>query len=179
MKYKVKSFGFSLVEMMVVIAITGIITAAATPAFRAIFLKNTTIAYTNDFKLALYLAQNEAVKRNIRVTLKPSSASNSIWEGGWNIFQDNDEDGLHDSNEETIYSYVPSANNYTLKSKIAAYANDFAFNSLGEPVTHLGSASNGEFTLCDPDNNGLLSRIVKISFSGNITVSEGDSTTCD
>ncbi len=173
------SSGFTLVELITTVSVLGILTAIAMPSLKTIFLKNTTTAYSNDFKMALYLAQNEAVRRNIQVTIKPTTTSNSVWQNGWNIFEDANKDGNLDTGEELIYIYTPSATNYTLKSQISNFDASVAFNPLGEPVVaNTGTSSNGQFTLCDPDNNGLLSKIITISFSGNIIINEGISNTC-
>ncbi|MEE9351351.1 MAG: GspH/FimT family pseudopilin [Thiotrichaceae bacterium] len=179
MNNKSNQSGFTLVELIVTVSILGILTAAAMPSLKTIFLKNTTIAYSNDFKMALYLAQNEAIKRNIQVTIKPTTASSTTWQDGWDIFEDTDNDGTQDTGEELIYSYTPSATNFTLKSETSSFDTSLAFNPMGEPIVATsGASSSGEFTLCGPDNDGLLARIIKVSFSGNIIINEGVSDTC-
>ncbi len=171
------SSGFTLIEMMITLCIAGIMLAVATPSFRAILLKNTTITYTNDFKMALYQAQNEAITRNTRVSIQAKTTTNNLWEDGWNIFEDTNSNNSYDSASETlIRTYEPTAKNHSLKSSYSSFNTSIGFNSLGEPVTSSGASSSAEFRLCDPDNNTDLSRTLKVSFSGNITVSEGTST---
>ncbi len=169
--------GFTLVELLITVSIAGIIFAMAVPSFRAIFLNNKTVAYANDFKTALYQAQNEAITRNIRVAIQAKTTANNLWEDGWNIFEDSNENNSYDSASETlIQTYTPEATNHSLKSSYSSFYTDIAFNAQGEPVTSTGTSSSGEFRLCGPDNDTNKSRTIKVSFSGNITVSEGTST---
>ena len=175
MNNKGKQLGFTLTEMMVTIAIAGILLGAAIPSFQAIFLKNTTIAYTDDFKMALYLAQSEAVKRNTNILIAPKTTGNDIWEDGWNIFIDGNSNNTFESaDDELIRTYTPSANNYRLESSLSGFDTGLAFNSLGEPSTSSGTASGVEFWVCGQNSNDSQSRrTVTVSFAGSIIVKEG------
>jgi len=176
MNKKENQSGFTLVEMIVTVGIAGIFLSIAIPSFKGLFLRNTTAAYTSDFQIALNHAQNEAIKRNVRVTVEAKTTGNDLWEDGWNIFQDSNQNGNFDTaTEELIYTYTPSSSNHTLKSKTSDFNTDISFNSFGEPITRLGVSSSAEFRLCGPDNSTSLSRTVKASISGNITVTEGSS----
>jgi len=170
-----KKSGFTLTELMVAVAISGILLSAAIPSFKTLFLRNTTIAYTDDFKMALYIAQSEAVKRNSRVSITTKTNGNNLWEDGWDVFQDNDEDGSFDSGEELIQTYTPDATNYTLKSLPDGgnFNTDISFNALGEPITSAGLSASAEFRICGPDNDTTLSRTITTSFSGRIVVTAG------
>ena len=80
--------GFTLIEILVVIAIVGIITMIATPSFRSMLVSNEIRSAVNDWTLALQTARSEAVRQRARVTVCPSSdgstcKSSSSYDIGW------------------------------------------------------------------------------------------------
>lgn len=77
--------GFSLVEMMVVIAIIAILSSVALPAFDNMMMTNSLRAYANTFLASVHLARAEAVKRNTQVTMCVSSDGATCNSGGWEL----------------------------------------------------------------------------------------------
>ncbi|MDB5762387.1 MAG: methylation [Herminiimonas sp.] len=80
--------GFTLIELMVVIAVTAILLATAAPSFNDIVLGNKLGSYANNLVASASLARSEAIKRNTAVTLCVSSDGTSCtttggWEQGW------------------------------------------------------------------------------------------------
>ncbi|MFZ3186136.1 MAG: GspH/FimT family pseudopilin, partial [Pseudomonas sp.] len=80
--------GFSLVELMVALAVAAILAGIAIPAFDSFTLKNRLSTYASAFSASARLARSEALKRNTPVTLCRSSdgstcADSGSWEQGW------------------------------------------------------------------------------------------------
>ncbi len=75
--------GFTLVEMMIVLAVMAIIAAIAVPSFQSVITTNTLATQANDLVAALNYARSEAVKRRQTVTLTANNGTN--WENGWTI----------------------------------------------------------------------------------------------
>ncbi|NVO04651.1 MAG: GspH/FimT family pseudopilin [Rhodoferax sp.] len=78
-----RSAGFTLVELMVTVAMLAILIALAAPSFQSLLsglqVSNTAFALVSD----LTLARNEAVKRGTNVQLAPGVASD--WSQGWTV----------------------------------------------------------------------------------------------
>jgi type IV fimbrial biogenesis protein FimT len=75
--------GFTLPELLAVVAIVAILAAAAGPSFSALVAGQRARAASSDLLTALILARSEAIKRNTQVTLQPASGSD--WTSGWTI----------------------------------------------------------------------------------------------
>jgi len=72
--------GFTLVELMVVVAILATILGAAAPSFRAFLEGQQVKALAYDLTTDLLLARSEALKRNASVSIARSGDS---WSSGW------------------------------------------------------------------------------------------------
>ena len=96
--------GFSLIELMVILAVLGVLLGLAVPSFSAT-IRNTRLATTtNDFLAALFLTRSEAIKRGKRVTMctsvdSVSCAANVGWHRGWIMFEDTNGNALHETGE--------------------------------------------------------------------------------
>ncbi len=176
-----KISGFTLIELLVTVAIAGILFASGVPYFTETLVNNKTQSYSSEFSLALYLAQNEAIKRGTQVSVTPkTAATGNVWQGGWDIFVDTDRDGSQDSGEVLIKTYIPDAAGFTLKSKDTVFGTYIGFSSTGSPigvVSGTAALSDGGFRLCRPDNDTALSRTIRITYSGNVSTSKG-TTSC-
>jgi type IV fimbrial biogenesis protein FimT len=76
--------GFTMIELIVTVAILGIMASIAAPSFKDLMLGQRIKSASFDVTAALMLARSEALKQNGSVTLTPSSGS-SEWAGGWTV----------------------------------------------------------------------------------------------
>ncbi|MEQ9465428.1 MAG: GspH/FimT family pseudopilin [Haliea sp.] len=85
--------GLTLVELMLVVALLGILAVVAVPGFQSLQQKTLMRAEATRLLTALNLARSEAVRRNIPVSLCPSSYAVSAsldchgdYSAGWIVF---------------------------------------------------------------------------------------------
>ncbi len=91
-----RNAGFTLIELMVTIAILAIIASLAAPAVGVFVSRSAMRSISSDFTLALQRARSEAINRNMCVTMCMSSkasltppkctTSGDAWDIGWIVF---------------------------------------------------------------------------------------------
>lgn len=80
--------GFTLVEILVALAIVGIMATLAAPSYQDLMVRNTVRSVTTEYTMALHFARNSAVALNRLVTVCPSSDGSNCsatvgLESGW------------------------------------------------------------------------------------------------
>ena len=81
-KLEEKGAGFTLIELMVTIAIAGTLATIAAPSFRDYVRTQRVKSASFDLAAALTLTRSEAIKRNTNIDLHPASGG---WKNGWAI----------------------------------------------------------------------------------------------
>lgn len=74
--------GFTLVELMLAIAIFGILLAIALPNFSEMIINQRVRSASSDLFATLLYARSEAIKRNATINVVRSGA---VWEAGWSV----------------------------------------------------------------------------------------------
>lgn len=103
------SKGFTLIELMIVIAIASILMTLAVPSFSLMINNSKVTSATNEFIGSLNLARSEALKRSNNVSLcmsgntaysaclSPVPTGTSYTEKGWIVFSDCNANGVIDT----------------------------------------------------------------------------------
>lgn len=102
-----KQAGFTLIELMIAMAVAAILLALAVPSLRSFIQNSKAVTQTNQLVTALNYSRSEAVKRRTRVMMCAFNASqndcasiNIPWDdNGWMVFADRDNDGVYDADD--------------------------------------------------------------------------------
>lgn len=78
----VKCRGFTMMELMIVVAIVAMLAAIAAPSFRETLANSRVKTVATDIHLSLMRARSEAIKRNADVTV---AAIGGDWTAGWTV----------------------------------------------------------------------------------------------
>ncbi|GAB2492022.1 Tfp pilus assembly protein FimT/FimU [Pseudoxanthomonas sangjuensis] len=147
--------GFTLVELMIAVAVLAILAAAATPSMGAIINNNRLRAATNETVATLQSARLEAIRGNRRAVACMSAdpdaalpACNPAGSSGWIVFLDADRDGALGANERLLRRASLPGQVRMLPS--AAFANGVAFNADGFARDAGGNLLNATVSLCLP-----------------------------
>ncbi|HYW92090.1 MAG TPA: GspH/FimT family pseudopilin [Gammaproteobacteria bacterium] len=177
-----RSGGITLLELIITLAITGVLLAVAVPLARRAMRNARMTATSNRFLHALHLARSEALRRGVRVTLCKSGdgarcADRGGWDQGWLVFRDANADASPDSSNAILLvsPSLPRAvmtGNRPVRSYVS-YAPDGATRRLS------GAFQAGTLTLCDRRALARNRRIV-ISRTGRprVAVSSGAPGSC-
>lgn len=105
------SRGFTLIEVMVAIAILGILAALASGNLTPIMERWRVRQAVEDMTSTYSYARSEAIKRGGNITVRrnaldtaqcPQASGNGDWSCGWTVFDDTNGNGLLDTGEETL-----------------------------------------------------------------------------
>lgn len=112
-----RQHGFTLIELMITLAIAAIVLAIGVPSFQGMMRNNRAAAQMNEFTSALNLARSEAVKRGVNVGLEPNTGG---WAQGWTVFVDTDGNGSLTDAAETLRIYDRLEGNPTIDNAVTS-----------------------------------------------------------
>jgi len=175
--------GFTLIELMVTIAIAAVLAGLAAPSFRQLIVNNRLKAHTSALHTSLLQARSEAIKRNSRVVLCKSSdgatcATAGDWQQGWVVFADADNDAQIDAGELVIQKVAALSGDFVLKGdgNLADYV---SYSSTG--ATKLKASDNfqtGTFSLCQLGVAGGNARQIELFATGRLSIGQAAAATC-
>jgi len=156
----IKQNGFTLYELMIALAIFGILAGFGVPGYlnyvRNAELNNATATIFAD----IYLARSEAIKTKTPVTVcrtadvnaaSPScDNSDSIWTGGWLVFVDSANNGIYESADDRLLKVGSPPSTHI---QIKANSNAAAFISFNSDGSLNVNKITSIYSVCD-DRNG-------------------------
>ncbi len=175
--------GITLVELMVTLAIAGIVVALGAPSFLRVLARHAIAAQAEELQDAVRIGRNEAMKRSGPVVLcrtEPTSNSRCAGTGGswqtWLLFADVDRNGAFNAGDALLRQHLDVSNRMTVASAAAAirfeatgiaHADDGAVTFLLSPA---GASSE------PGGSDRALQRQVCVNPRGEVAVIAGDAT---
>lgn len=164
-----RNAGFTMVELLVTIAVVGVMMYIAVPSLTSFLQDSQLSGDTNDLVSSLLLARSESVTRNNPVTLCKIAASDSetcangeSWESGWIAFEDLDNDAVRDSDEDILDTYTGMNANTTVTA--TNFTNFVTYRPSG------ASHSQGQFTVCVSDT---VAQSIIVNATGRPRIADG------
>ncbi len=152
--------GFSLVELLIAVAIFGLIVLATGPSYRNWIAAQQLANHAHFLAGTLNQARSEAIKTGYRVNLCKSSDrqqcadDGSGWELGWILYIDENQDGEVSDGEKVIRIEGPPGNGITVRGNrpVGDYV---SYTSLGHARMLSGALQMGTFVVCKPGQDAL------------------------
>lgn len=160
--------GFTLIELIVTVAVISIVAITAGPNLGNFIERNKIITQTNNFVGSLSIARSEAAKRSNTVsvcignTAQDACAGGTDWENGWIAFVDSNSNAAIDAGETILNVNNEVSGDTTIRS--TQYVSS---------ITYLGDGSvtsSGTFRICNSEGT---SRAKAINIMGSGLISQG------
>jgi type IV fimbrial biogenesis protein FimT len=162
--------GFSLVELMVVLAVAGVLLAVAAPDLRALVRRQQLKSASGDLFAAIGVARSQALARGERVKLQPLDPAGADWTRGWRVFVDRDGDGQLGSGDSRIAEHGPLPPGIAIDFAFTGPAPPWyiAYNGAGRSCSETNSAA-AHFGTLSLFHGGAVRRI-KINMLGRARI---------
>ena len=177
--------GFTLIEMMVTIAIAVILLTLGVPSMKSMIERNAIANQVNAFVGSVVVARAEAIKRNAPVVVcrsdnaetssSPSCAtSGTDWKGGWIVFLDRDDDEKFDASKGDVLLRVQGnfSNSGGIEQKTS-------LKKLKFRNTGLLKSGASQFAFSTVALTASQQRIVCVSFTGRTRLIDNSTDICD
>jgi type IV fimbrial biogenesis protein FimT len=174
--------GFTLLELMMVLAVTSVLLVLAVPAYQAIGNSMKLSMTTNALLSHLQLARSEAIKRNARVVLCKSADGKTCsaiggWDQGWIVFHDANNNGILDSTESVIQRIeaLPSGWRVAGNQNVSRYV---SFVPTGQTAMTSGAFQAGTITVCHESLDPTEARQIVINAVGRPRIQKATLDAC-
>ena len=162
-----KHIGFTLIELMVAVAVVGVVVAIGMPSFGELLKNNRMVTQANTIIASLHQARSETINRGISVRIEPLVAGTD-WSAGWQLRIDgsNPSDNDFDDDVDIVIRSYEALKQSTLTSTVD--------NIIYLPDGSVSAAA--VLTLTANECTREHKRIISIKLSGFIWLDPNDKT---
>jgi type IV fimbrial biogenesis protein FimT len=160
--------GFTLIELMITIAIAAILLTVAVPGMQSFIIENRLTTLSNELVTDLLVAKSEAVRRGVRVSLCVRNTAGDAcnaggsWAGGWIAFADTNSNGIINAGETILKVHNALPTGIVMPAPTFATPNIVTYSPSGS-LTPLAA---GTFNMC---RTGFIGRTIVVSTTGRTT----------
>lgn len=174
-----RSLGFSLIELIIAVAIVGILFTAVAPAFSNMMSRSQLAVATNAARGALMVAREGAVTRGHPVSLcsgEPANGCSGDWSRGqWIVFRDSNHSGDLDSGETVLqHGRVPGVGQSVAMSGNGPLRSALVYMPLGHAERISGAFGAGRLRVCVKREIVPNARELIVSASGRVRMQSVD-----
>jgi type IV fimbrial biogenesis protein FimT len=161
------SGGFTLVELMLTLMIAAVLMIIGVPAFKDAVLGSRVSGIASDLYASVQLARSEAIKRNVVITLCPTTNGTDCddtgdWEVGWIVA---------DLATGTVIQHQ-EAEPQNFKVVQTGGTTELAFQPIGV------GATSATFKVCRASPVGKQERVLNVSATGSVYVTMTETGVC-
>jgi len=129
-----RSGGFTLIELMVTLALAAILLTLAAPSLQTLLANQRLSASASNLMTTIMQARSTALQYNQRVIAQPldgSSNSAGTWRSGWRIYRDANQNSTFDDGTDTLVLIQEALPDGITLAKISGTNNFIGYNGSG------------------------------------------------
>lgn len=159
-----KSHGFTLLELIIAIAVLAILVTVAAPAMQDVLRNNRLTTQANDLVTAFQFARSEAIRKNGTIEICASTdgtscaGSGASWSAGWIVLDPDSSSDNGDPEPSRVWS------GFLGQTISTATAVVFSYDASGR------IAPSGQMELTVPNCRARQRRVIDIGSSGRVSV---------
>lgn len=176
--------GFTLIELMIVLAIVGTLAAVAAPGMRAYISNSASNSLSNTLLIDIMFSRNHAINKRVIVKMIPAGVANSgvslftpnsdgvNWGQGWSIFEDTNDNDVIDVGEQILRVHPSFGTDAHISSgpinELLDINNPIGFNATGLAYGQGANTGRGTLTIATLGCVGLNARTIRINQIGQV-----------
>lgn len=157
--------GVSLIELLVGMAIMGIVLTIGLPSMNDMLVRSQVTAQVNELSAVIQFARHNAINEQATSVLCPTtnfSTCTNNWDDPKMVFTDLDNNGIRGTGEDML----AGAGNILENFNLTGPAGNISFQGNGSV------ASPATLLLCHTDNQAKYARALTVSLQGRVKLSE-------